>query len=182
MATKRPSATFSGGLRRTCGRWSARGCRAPCVRNSTQLDFTQAVWQSFFTGIKQEPARFENSNHLRAFLAGVVRNKVGEEHRRRTRTKKYDLSREEPLYVRRGNREVPREVPALDPSPSQDVQARDRLEQILEGRTPEEASVIELRGVGLTFEEIARQTGISDRTVRRIIDSARQEMEARQWQ
>jgi RNA polymerase sigma factor (sigma-70 family) len=158
--------------------------RLPRVLRSQfdSVDFVQVVWQSFFTGPERNLVRFENVHHLRSFLAGVVRNKVLEEHRRRTRTRKYDLNREEPLYIRRGNREVPRELAARDPSPSQDVQALDRLAQLLEGRTPLEAQVIELRHRGLTFDEIADQTGLGERSVRRIIDAARARMEARQWQ
>jgi RNA polymerase sigma factor (sigma-70 family) len=146
------------------------------------MDFVQAVWQSVFTGYEQHLSRFTSARHLRGYLAGVARNKVIEEHRRRTRTRKYDLKREEPLYVRRGNRDLPREVAALDPSPSQDVQAQDRFAQLVAGRSPLETEVIDLRHRGLTYEEIARETGLHERAVRRIIESIRHEMEARQWQ
>ena len=88
------------------------------------MDFAQAVWQSFFADEASDPERFTNSRHMRGFLAGVAKNKVFEEYRRRTRTRKYDLGREEPLFVRRGGRDEPREVAGHDPSPSQDVQAR----------------------------------------------------------
>src|SRR5271168_1329772 len=56
-------------------------------------DFTQAVWQSFFTDLRDKSPDFENVQHLRAFLSGVVRNKVLEQHRRLTRTEKCDLGR-----------------------------------------------------------------------------------------
>src|SRR4051812_23910899 len=105
------------------------------------MDFVQAVWQSVLTRDLEDLGRFTNERHLRGFLAGVARNKVFEEHRRRTRTRKYSVQREEPLYVRRGGRELPREVAAPDPTPSQDAQARDRYAQIVAGRTPEETKV-----------------------------------------
>ncbi len=146
------------------------------------MDFVQAVWQSVFTGSDRDLHRFENVQHLRGFLAGVAQNKVFEEYRRRTRTQKYDIGREEPLFVRRGNREVPREVAAHDPSPSQDAQAADRLAQMIAGRSPQEAEVIQLRCQGLTFEEIAAQTGLHERSVRRVIEEIRRRMEARRWQ
>ena len=116
-----------------------------------------------------------------AFLAGVARNKVYEEHRRRTRTKKYDLGREERLYVRKGERDVPREVVALDPTPSEEVQAEDRLEQLTQGLTPGEIQVVELRREGLTFNEIAKRLGINERSVRQVIYEIRERMEAREW-
>jgi RNA polymerase sigma-70 factor (ECF subfamily) len=145
------------------------------------MDFVQAVWQSVLTKEGQDLGQFTNSRHLRGYLAGVARNKVFEEHRRRTRTQKYNLRRQEPLYVRQGDRDLPREVAAPDPTPSQDAQAHDRFAQLLEGRSPEEATVVELRRRGLTFEEIAEQTGLSERSVRRIIEAIRQRMEARKW-
>jgi len=133
------------------------------------MDFVQAVWQSVLTRDGQDLGRFTNARHFRGFLEGVARNKVFEEHRRRTRTRKYSLQREEPLYVRRGDREMPREVVGSDPTPSQDAQARDRFDQLVEGRSPQETEVVELRRRGLTYEEIAAQTGLSERSVRRII-------------
>ena len=143
------------------------------------MDFVQDVWQSFFRIFNHDPERFAQVRDLRGFLAGVARNKVYEEHRRRSLTQKYDLEREEPLYIRRGNRDIPRELIASDPSPSQDAQARERLDQLLEGRSPREAEVIELRRQGLTFEEIAAQTGLHERTVRRVIETIRRRMDAR---
>ncbi len=145
------------------------------------MDFVQAVWKSVFTGERPDPERFNNRQHFLAYLAGVARNKVFEEHRRRT-THKYDIARQEPLFVRRGDREFPRDVPATDPSPSQDAQARDRLDQILEGRTPQERQVVDLRRSGLTYDEIAEQLGLHESAVRRIVASIRQCLEARKWE
>jgi RNA polymerase sigma-70 factor (ECF subfamily) len=145
------------------------------------VDFVQAVWKSFFWDLGQNPRDFENVDHLRGFLAGVVRNKVREQHRRLTRTEKWDLSREERLYVRRGDREVLRDVVSPDPSPSEAAQAGDRLEQLLAGRSPREVEVLTLRRQGLTLTEIAAQTGINERSVRRIIESARSRLETQRW-
>jgi RNA polymerase sigma-70 factor (ECF subfamily) len=144
------------------------------------MDFVQAVWQSVFTGKGPDPDRFSNPRHFLGYLAGVARNKVFEEHRRRS-THKYNIARQEPLYVRRGDREVPREVAASDPTPSQDAQAHDRLDQILEGRSPQERQVVELRRGGLTYEEIAERLGLHESAVRRIVATIRQCLEAREW-
>jgi RNA polymerase sigma-70 factor (ECF subfamily) len=145
------------------------------------MDFVQAVWQSVFAGWAEGSVDFEDARHFRGFLAGVARNKVLAEYRKRTQSKKYALSREERLYVRRGDREEPREVVAPDPSPSQEIQARDCWDRMVEGRPTREAEVIELRRQGLTFEEIAERTGQSERSVRRVIEAVRLRMEARRW-
>lgn len=146
------------------------------------MDFVQAVWQSFFADLRSSSSRqFENVHHLRGFLAGVARNKVYEEHRRLTRTKKHALAREQSLYVRRGSREVELALISPEPTPSQAVQASDRLAQLVARCSPLEAQVITLRHQEMTFDEIARRTGASERSVRRIIDEARERMEARGW-
>jgi RNA polymerase sigma factor (sigma-70 family) len=147
-----------------------------CRFDST--DFVQAVWQSFFVDLRTRPNEFENVHHLRGYLAGVVRNKIYEQHRRLTRTAKYALGREEPLYVRRSGREVGRDFVSPEPTPSQAVQARDRLAQLIAGCSPREVQVITLRHQGMTFDEIAARTGLGERTVRRIIEDARRRMEA----
>jgi RNA polymerase sigma factor (sigma-70 family) len=145
------------------------------------MDFVQAVWQSVLTGSNEDLDRFANVQHFRGYLSGVARNKVLEEHRRRTQTRKYDLRREEPLYTRRGDRDVLRELPTSDPTPSQDVQAQDRLRQMIAGRSPQSAEIVDLRRRGMTFEEIAERTGLHERRVRRIIEAIRKRMEAEQW-
>ncbi len=148
------------------------------------MDFVQAIWKSVFTGetTGSDTATFTDESKFLGFLAGVARNKVYEEHRRQTRTKKYDIGREERLYVRKGEREVPRDVAGSDPTPSENLQADDRLDQLVEGRSEDEAQIIILRQHGLTYDEIAAKIGCNERSVRRVIEAARQRMEARRWQ
>ncbi len=148
------------------------------------MDFVQAVWKSVFTGSNADsnPAAFADEGQFRGFLAGVARNKVHEEHRRQTRTKKYDIGREERLYVQRGDREVSRDVAGSDPTPSENAQADDRLGQLVRGRTDQEVEIIILRREGLTYDEVAAKIGCNERSVRRVIDAARKRMEARRWQ
>jgi RNA polymerase sigma factor (sigma-70 family) len=145
------------------------------------MDIVQAIWTSVFTGKPDDVARFTDVGQFRGFLAGVARNKVYEEYRRRTRTKKFELGREERLYVRKGERDVPRDVVASDPTPSEEVQADDRLDQLTRGRPLEEVQVVDLRRQGLTFDEIAQRLGTSERSIRRVIKSIQERMEAQKW-
>nr|WP_303652700.1 sigma-70 family RNA polymerase sigma factor [Paludisphaera mucosa] len=145
------------------------------------MDFVQAVWKSFLVDLKGGSQEFANSRHLRGFLAGVARNKVYEQDRRLTRTAKYAVGREEPIYVRRGDREIAIDLPAADPSPSENVQASDRLALLTAGRPTQEVEVLSLRHEGRTIDEIAARLKVDERTVRRIIQAARERMEARGW-
>jgi RNA polymerase sigma-70 factor (ECF subfamily) len=143
------------------------------------IDFVQAVWQSFFTALQRDPRDFSNADHLRGFLAGVVRYKVLEQHRRLTRTEKYNLAREQRLYIHRGDQEVLRDVVSPDPSPSETAQAAECLEQLTAGRSLREVEILSLRRQGLTLLEIAERMGINERSVRRVIESVRSRMESR---
>lgn len=145
------------------------------------VDFTQVVWQSVLADCRERPEPFEDQRRLLAFLAGVVHNKVAQEYRRRTRTRKYDIGREERLYVRRGDRDVPRDLPADDPTPSEAVQAADRLDQLVAGRSPTEVRIVELRREGLTIDEVAAQLDMHEKAVRRVIASLRSRVEGRTW-
>jgi RNA polymerase sigma factor (sigma-70 family) len=142
------------------------------------VDFTQDVWSSVIADCRERDQSFDEPGHLLGFLAGVVNNKVNEEYRRLTRTKKYDLAREQPLYVRRGDRDVPRPVAATDATPSEVVQAGDRFDQIVAGRSPMEIRIVGLRRDGLTYEEIALQLGLHEKAVRRVIESLRARWES----
>jgi RNA polymerase sigma-70 factor (ECF subfamily) len=144
------------------------------------MDFVQSIWRSVFEKCRGELPQFENAKHFLGYLAGMAANRVIYEHRRRTRTRKYDLSRQEPLYFRRGDREVLREVAGNDPTPSQDVQARDQLDQIMDGLDDVERKVVELRLGDYTIDEIAALLGISESAVRRILTPLRKEVEARE--
>lgn len=141
------------------------------------MDFVQSVWESFLSDEDRRHLEFKDSDQLRGYLAGMARNKVLEAHRR-SQSHKYDLSREESLYVRRGAQDVLRDVPSSDPTPSQDVVARDRVENLLGvGADPQLSEMIRLRLEGRSFEEIATQLGLHERTVRRKMEGIRERME-----
>jgi predicted DNA-binding protein (UPF0251 family) len=55
------------------------------------------------------------------------------------------------------------------------------MDQLTAGRSGWETEALRLRGEGLTFDEIAHRVGVNERSVRRLIDDARQRMEQRQW-
>ncbi len=144
------------------------------------IDFVQSVWKSFVDGWTDGIDRFENPEHLLGYLAGIARNKVLTEYRRRTKTKRFAIQREESLHVRRGDLEYQRDVAGTEPTPSQNVQAEDCWERLREGLDDRDVAVVELRRDGMKLEAIAERTGLSERAVRRVLESVRRSWEARQ--
>ena len=134
------------------------------------MDFVQDVWQSFLRKLRENPVRFQDVQNMRRYLVGTARNKINEEHRRQ----KYIVNKED-YYVRRGEREVPRDVPSPAPSPDENAQVRDEIEQLLEGRDPVAVQILDLKQQGLTFEQIGLRVKLHERTVRRIFDAIRRD-------
>lgn len=132
------------------------------------LDFMQSVWRSFFRRMQGGQDDFKDPQNLVAFLARAARNKVIDEHRRAS-TLKYDVRREESL----GTGDHPLQLVDRADSPSEVVQAGEtlnRLRQLLpEGRQ----AILELKAQGLGNVEIATRLGMSERTVRRVLEELR---------
>jgi RNA polymerase sigma factor (sigma-70 family) len=126
-------------------------------------DFVQMVWASFFRN-PREIRSFESQEHLLAYLARLVQNKMTDEHRRRFGSLKNNVARERPL-------EAGEELPRRDRvTPSQVAIAKEVWERIIDGENPQNRSIARLRLGGATFVEISQKLGIHERTVRRVIE------------
>ena len=137
------------------------------------IDFVQAVWASFLI-VFEDISKFESAEHLIAYLASMARNKVLDEVRRRTRTEKYDVNRERSI-------DSPSISPGTflihnQPSPSQVAMVNELWERMLGGQPERYQRILELRRDGQTHDQIAKQLGINERTVRRVINRI-----ARRW-
>lgn len=62
-------------------------------------DFVQAVWKSLLVETAPQSRAFVDVDHFRAYLYGMVRNKVSEQQRRLTKTAKYDLAKSGSTFV-----------------------------------------------------------------------------------
>jgi RNA polymerase sigma-70 factor (ECF subfamily) len=130
------------------------------------VDFMQIVWASFF----REPERIrrlDSPQQLMGYLAAMARNKVVKEVRHQMSTEKRDLGREVSL-------DAPHEaldfgLAARDPTPSSVAVARERWTQLVDEQPESTRKVVELRFLGASFVEIARELNIHERTARKII-------------
>lgn len=130
------------------------------------LDFEQMVWASFFRN-PREIRSFKNPDDLFRYLAGVARHKVIQEYRRRLRSQKYDVKREQPLLDSDAESDP---VESMDMTPSQVAMAREEWERLVDGQPKRVQEIIQMRIGGATYVEISEKLGINERTVRRVID------------
>jgi RNA polymerase sigma-70 factor (ECF subfamily) len=135
------------------------------------LDFVQDVWASFFQ-LAPGGHRFASPAELGGFLARVAYNKVIDVCRRRLGTQGYDVRREEPMAHGADGSEVP--VPGRDATPSQWAIADEKWEAIAATLPPQHLAVVARLREGFTQAEVAAMAGITDRTVRRIVERVRE--------
>jgi RNA polymerase sigma-70 factor (ECF subfamily) len=130
------------------------------------VDFMQDVWASFF--VKPPPSQFfATEEAFFSFLLGMARNKVNEAVRRHHGLQKQDVGREKSLD---GSARLEAEgTPAPGATPSELVGAEDQWERLQQGQRDSHRFILELLRLGNTHEEIARQLGLSEKTIRRVV-------------
>ena len=140
-------------------------------------DALQEVWRSFLCPKRgAENAVVPASDQIRAYLMTMVKNRVSEEHRKFTQTRKYDLGLERPLIHTLGDKTTPVDLPSQDPTPSQICMADEALKGMLKGQPSKEQFMLERRHLGWTHGEIADAIGQTERTVRRFFEKLQHRM------
>ena len=94
-------------------------------------------------------------------------NKVIDEFRKRT-SAKHNIDRVQPNG---SNTVTPADVAGDDVTPSQVAVAREHWNRLIQGQPSHYQQILELRLAGLTYNEIAQQVQIHERTARRVIDN-----------
>lgn len=139
-------------------------------------DFYQNVWASFF-GQPEVFQRLDGPKDLLNYLRGMARKKLLMENRRRFQTQKYDMNKESslddapPVDAHSEGAPAKKEPPDKRQStPSQVAMVREEWDQWMSKQTLVHQKVVALRFKGLSFEQIAQELRISERTARRVID------------
>ena len=132
------------------------------------LDFAQDVWVSFLA-LPADRMVFPNPSALAGFLTRMARNKLIDTIRRRMGTQAHNIAREQPLQT--VSNEAEREIPlvATDPSPSQELIARERVRSLEESLPEQYRSLVRLLESGLSHQEIADRLDVTTRTVERLV-------------
>jgi len=119
---------------------------------------------------------FTSLGSLIAFLAQAAEQKVIDEYRRR-HTLKRDITRERALVTSDGTDIKPMAVASADPTASQVAQASEIRERLMAGQDEMERTVIELRRLGYTNNEIAVETGWNIRKVQRFLKDLQESLQ-----
>jgi RNA polymerase sigma-70 factor (ECF subfamily) len=123
-------------------------------------DVVQSVWADILQGFREGRWQFQDANQLRAFLIRVTRNRLIDRIRQTGRA----VEREQSLTPN-----LAQVVASADPRPSEQVQASDLWERLLQQCPAQHRELLCLRREGRTLTEIAERTGMHPDSVRRIL-------------
>lgn len=133
------------------------------------LDFVQEVWTAVCGGPGRD-AHFHTADGLREYLVQIAVSRVVDAFRRRSSMR---------AFVGRPN--LPLEVAIFtigtDPTPSQWAMADERWETIAATLPQSHVVVVDRLRQGFSQKEIAEQTGVSVRTISRILQRVQRQCE-----
>ncbi len=127
-------------------------------------DFAQAAWASFFRNADQVPR--QSPSEVRGRVRRIAINKVVDEIRAQFGTQKRQAGKQVPLQW---NESEIDHVPARDPRPSEVAVANECIPTLTAGFPGEFQRLADLRVHGAAPGEIAKELGVSERTVFRML-------------
>ncbi len=133
----------------------------PLQAKFDSTDIVQSVWADALSGFRAARWRFQNAEHLRAFLITLTRNRLTDRFRRH----RNEISRVEPLTQHAD------ETLVVSPAEraSEVAQADELWQQMLAVCPPRHIELMRLKRQGLTTAEVAARTGLNEGSVRRIL-------------
>jgi RNA polymerase sigma-70 factor (ECF subfamily) len=140
-------------------------------------DVVQSVYRSFFAGASEGRYDLQRGGDLWRLLVTITLHKVYRQVARNARGKRA-VQREQSFGA---EDELLGQAPLLarDPSPVEVVALVDELEQIMRGLKPQYRRMLELRLQGHDIFTIATQTQSGERTVRRVLEQVKQQLQER---
>lgn len=154
----------------------ARSRLAPRVaRRVDPEDIVMSAYRSFFVGAREGRFDIERSGDLWALLTTITLRKLYRTSSHHSAAKR-DASSEAELS---DDFDVDRWLTSREPAPDEAIALAEEVEAVLKELPPVDRRVLELRLQGELIEEIAEETGTSERTVRRTLSAIQQTIAAK---
>jgi RNA polymerase sigma-70 factor (ECF subfamily) len=153
---------------RHMGQWMTRRVDAE--------DVVQSVFNSFFVRTRDGAFVLQETGDLWRLLVTMTLNKLDDQIRHHTADKR-NVAQEDHFASEDSLHGLRPEVLAREPSPEEAAALADMVQQILTPLDPLARKVVEMRLQGYQMGEIATQTGYCQRTVRRLLNRFKEQME-----
>lgn len=142
-------------------------------------DVVQSAYRSFFTNTRDGRYEFRRGGDLWQLLARITLHKV-QHHVKRVTAQKRAAAREQTFGSEDSLAGIPARGRGEETSPLEAAVLTDLLQQLMCGLEAPERRILELRLQGHELEEIAAATGLSRRTVCRVLKDVKGQLEC--WQ
>lgn len=139
-------------------------------------DVVQSAYRSFFVAARAGRYDLERGGDLWGLLVSITLHKLHHQVRHNNAGKRA-VAREQTLDAEAGPHGLAASLLAQEPSPVAAVALADEVEQLLRGLEPIDRRIFELRLQGYNLEEIAAESARSERTVCRVLDRIKQQLE-----
>lgn len=133
-------------------------------------DIVQSVFRTFFNRLRQGKFVFADQDDLCKLLMRITL------HKTLRQVAFHKAAKRDPSQETEQGEDHQQQLLALldeDPTPEATVTFIDQLEHLLGQLRPTERQIVELRLQGYSNEEVARQLGVYDRKVRRVLHQVR---------
>lgn len=156
----------------------ARNQLSPKLRRRVDPDdVVQSAYRSFFAKTREGRYTVDDSGGLWPLLAAITLSKVRKQVEF-NRAQKRSTSREASVD-RAGGFGIEPELTARTPEPLDVICAVEELDRLMEGLSETHRNILELRLQHRSIDEIAEEVGRSERTVRRVLENLREELDGR---
>ncbi|MBL8797794.1 MAG: sigma-70 family RNA polymerase sigma factor [Planctomycetia bacterium] len=139
-------------------------------------DVVHSAYRSFFAAAQAGRYDLERGGDLWSLLVSITLHKLHHQVRWNSAAKRA-VGRERPLDAERGPHGLSAQLLARQPSPIEAVALADEVEQLLQGLDASERQIFELRLQGHNLEEIATAAGRSERTICRVLERIKLQLE-----
>ena len=153
----------------------ARGQLAPLRNKVDPEDVVQSAYKSFFLRYGEGALAAEGWDGLWGLLTAITLRKCADRVRYH-RARRRDLAREAPAGEE--GAEPWRDAVGREPTPEQAAALAETVERLLGGLDGDERPVIELSLQGYSTQEISERLGRAERSVRRLRERVRKQLEA----
>lgn len=168
-------------FRRYVGRLTALAQKRLSDRLARRVDpddIVQSAYRSFFVHARDGAYSFKESGDLWRLLVVITLNKLRRQVERHSAGKRA-MNHEQSFQNDGSTTALRPEAVAGEPSPDEALAVVEEVQQLMQGLTPSQCQMLELRLQGYTVDEIAAQVNRSERGVRRLLDKIKERLNER---
>lgn len=142
-------------------------------------DVVQSAYRSFFDAAKEGKYVLERSGDLWRLLAAISLNKLAKQRERHGAARRNVFAEQSAAGGDSTIHAVEPEVLAADPTPDQAAALADEMEWLARAMNESQRRMLDMRLAGHAIEEIAETLNCSERTVRRLFEKVKVQLQQR---